>query len=302
MLVGLGEMAGLATAVSWAISCQIHTMIGRRVGAASVTVIRVPLFVAAVALVAFAFGADTATPAGAAFFLSCSALAGIAIADPVFYVACVAIGPRLTLLIQASFTSCLTALLGYIFLGENIGLTGIAGILITTAGVAFVLLEGGTPAATSGVGNLTREQLWRGSVLAFIAALALAVSYLCMKQGLREGIDPLWGAVVRVASGGAFLWAGVALRGRLFAVLRRGWSSRGIPLMLVYGCAVSTVGNCLAVVAMHHVESGVVATLVGLQPIAIIPVIAVVERKYPTARALVGTFIAFAGMALLFLR
>ena len=301
MLIGLGELAGLATAVSWAVSCQIHTMVGRLVGAGSVTVIRVPLFVTAVTLVAFAFGADTTTPVMALFFLACSALAGIAIADPVFYMACVAIGPRLTLLIQSSLTSCLTAVLGYFFLGEHIGLMGFAGILITSAGVAFVLLEGGASPAGAGAG-LSPGQLARGAFLAFAAALGLALSYLSMKQGLRQGIDPLWAAAVRVSTGSAFLWVGVALRGRLLATLRRGWSMKGVPLMLVYGCAISTVGNCLALVAMSHVESGVVATLIGLQPIAIIPVVAIAERKYPTIRALVGTLIAFGGMAVLFLR
>ncbi len=302
MLFGLGEMAGIATAVSWAVSCQIHTMAGRLIGATEVTVLRAPLFIAAVALVVLTLGADTTTPPTAVFFLACSALAGLAIADPVFYMACVTIGPRLTLLVQGGLTSMLTALLGYVLLGEHISLTGFAGICITSVGVVFVLLEGGVPSASAGLGSPSREQWLRGICLAFAAALALAASYLCMKQGMRQGIDPLWAAMIRITIGGALLWTGAALRGRLRAIFRLARETKGIPRLLLYGCGVSTVGNCLSLFAMHHAESGVVAALIGLQPVAIIPIVALVERKYPTLRAMVGTCIAVTGMMVLFLR
>ncbi|GHV51604.1 hypothetical protein FACS1894168_3820 [Deltaproteobacteria bacterium] len=260
-----------------------------------------PLLAGAVILVAFLFGSDTTTPLPALFFLACSAITGLVFADPIFYMACVRIGPRLALLLQ-SLSAAITALLGYFFLGEQIGVTGVAGIAVTTAGVAFVLLEGGLPSVTVGMGGLTRAQLLRGTLCGLASAAGLGVSYLFMKQGLRQSIDPLWASVIRTTLGCSFIWIGVGLRGQLLAIMRRSWSTPGVPRLLLYGCTVSTAGNCLALVGMSLTESGVMATLIGLQPIAIIPIIALADRKLPSPRAVIGSVIAFGGMVLLFLR
>ena len=297
---GIGEAAGLATALSWSVSAQVHTMAGRIVGASGVAVARVPLYVCSVGLVALITASSFAVPLEAVLFLACSAAMGITIGDPTFYGSCVIVGPRLALLLQ-SLSSTIAAILGFFFLDENIGLMGAAGILVATSGVAFVLMEGGFKAGTD-LGSLPRGLLFKGLAMGFLTAFSLALSFILMKRALLTEIDPIWGAFIRMCIGGSFIWIITALRGRLFSIMRRAWSDKTTVKLFFMGAAVSLLGNSLVPIAMKYTATGIAATLIGLQPILIIPLVAIIDKKPPSPRAVVGTAIAFSGSAMLFLR
>ena len=300
MYFGLGEIAALTTAASWAGSCQMHTMVGRRIGSSNMIVARAPLFLGFLAPVALVSGTSTATPLDALLFLAISAFMGMAVCDQLFYYACVTIGPRLAVLIL-SLSSCLTAAAGYCFLGETIGFMGAAGILAATCGIFFVMMEGGVH-ASSDLAFISRQQKLRGFVAACIAALAMSASFFFLKMGLRAGISPIWSSCLRIAMGGAVIWATALARRQLFSALRATWTNWPVMKMLLLACCVSTIGNVLAPVAMYYTETGIAATLIGLQPIAIIPITALADRTIPSLRAIIGTTIAFCGTALIFLR
>lgn len=297
---GIGELSALVTSVSWAASNYVHTMAGRTIGGTNVVAARVPLYVMGIGFGALIGGAVPGLPSEAIVPLIFSAIGGIVLCDSLIYTAAVAIGSRLVVLLQ-SLSACITAVLGYFFLGESINLVGWLGILTATSGVAFVFMEGGVKAGAD-LGNLTRVQFLRGVVLAILGATSLAVSFLLLKKVLLYGTDPLWAAFMRMCIGGATLWLVMLLRGKLFTVLRSAWTSWHIMRLLCIGCFVSTFGNCLSAVAMKYTESGIAATLIGLQPIMIIFIIMVVERKVPSLRAMIGTLIAFTGTAMIFLR
>lgn len=297
---GVGEAAGIITAVSWALSCQVHTMAGRVIGSGGVSVARVPLYVSTVGVVALLTASNYYIPPEALLLLACSAAMGITVGDPAFYGACLALGPRLALLLQ-SLSSTIAAILGWFFLDEHIGFTGAAGILITTSGVAFVLMEGGFKSNTE-LGSLPRAALLRGLGMGFLSASALAFSFILVKKALLLSIDPVWAAFVRMGIGGSLIWIVAMMRGVFLPIMRQAWTNRYTIRLLVYGALVSVVGNSLMPVAMKYTETGIATTLVGLQPILIIPIVAVVDKKRPSARAIIGTGIAFCGSAILFLR
>lgn len=297
---GIGELSALVTSVSWAASNQVHTMAGRIIGGTNVVTARVPLYIMSIGVGALIGGATPGLPLEAVVPLVLSAIGGIVLCDPLIYTAAVAIGPRLAVLLQ-SLSACITAVLGYFFLGESINLMGWLGILTATGGVAFVLMEGGVKAG-SDLENLSPAQFLRGVILAILGATSLAFSFLLLKKTLLYGVDPLWAAFLRMCIGGAILWFMMLLRGKLFGLLKSAWTSWRIMRLLLIGCFVSAFGNCLSSVAMKYTESGIAATLIGLQPIMIIFVIMVVERKAPSIRAVIGTIIAFTGTAMIFLR
>lgn len=297
---GIGEAAALAAALSWAGSCQVHTMAGRIIGPVTVTVARIPLYLVGIGLVVYLSGANISMPPGALLFITASALFGITLSDPFLYAAAVSIGPRLSLLIQ-SLSACITAVLGFFFLGENLNVMGWIGIVTASFGVAFVLMEGGVKQGTD-LSGLTRLQILRGAGMAFLSATCMALAFLVLKQAIILGLDPVWATFLRTSIGGAFLWLFTFLRGHMFATLKSVYSSWMVMRLLILACCVSTVGNCLAPVAIKYTEAGIVATLVGLQPVMIIGITAIVERKAPTLRAVIGTVIAFSGAAMIFLR
>lgn len=298
--IGIGEVAALLAAVSWAESCRLHTIAGRMIGPVVMTTVRIPLYLAGAGLVAMFSGAGVGVPAGSFWYILASALFGIAVCDPCLYAASVSIGPRLASLIQ-SLSACLTAIFGFLFLGEHINFMGWLGIVAASFGVAFVLMEGGVKQGI-GVSGPARARLWRGAGLAFIAAASLAASFLFLKRALVLGLDPIWATFLRIGLGGIMLWGFMAARGKLGAALKSAFVSWRLMRLLLIAAGVSTVGNCLMPLAMRCAESGIVATLIGLQPIIITGMTSAIERKLPTARAVVGAVIAFSGAAMIFLR
>jgi drug/metabolite transporter (DMT)-like permease len=134
------------------------------------------------------------------------------------------------------------------------------------------------------------------------SALFLAISFLLLKRALRLGIHPVWAVCVRMSTGLAVLWIVTLVLGKLPPILKAAWTNAGIVRLMLLGASVATVGNCLSAFAMKHTDTGIAATLIGLQPIMVILIIAAADRKPPSLRALTGTLIAFSGAAMIFLR
>ncbi|WMW65302.1 DMT family transporter [Nitratidesulfovibrio liaohensis] len=314
--IGTGELAALSTAALWAVSCQIHAILSRRLGAHTLILLRLPICIVMFgawwgASVLF-FGGGVmvpgAAPTGDPSPLALAALAlsgvfGVALCDLLFYSGVVLVGARVALLVQ-SLSTVITAVLGYAFLGEAIGPLGIAGILIATGGVAWVVGDGGT--VPEGAVPLSRAVRLRGVGLAFASALALSGGMVLSKQGLAEGVDPLFAALLRMVVAMGVFWPTAMLTGRLRPALAvvRGDSQdrRNFRWLLVASLIGPVVGVWLSLVAIGATQTGIAATLIGLEPIFIIPVAALVERRWPTPRAIAGAGIAFAGTALLCLR
>jgi len=323
--LGTGELAALSTAALWAVSCQIHAILSRRLGAHTLILLRLPICIAMFgawwgASVLF-FGGGVMVPGAgsspgltgltgaggpstvALISLALSGVFGVALCDLLFYSGVVLVGARVALLVQ-SLSTVITAVLGYLFLGEAIGPMGIAGILIATGGVAWVVGDGGT--VPEGAAPLSRAVRLRGVGLAFASALALSGGMVLSKQGLSEGVDPLFAALLRMVVAMGVFWPTAMLTGRLRPALGvvRGSSQdrRNFRLLLVASLIGPVVGVWLSLVAIGATKTGIAATLIGLEPIFIIPVAALVERRWPTPRAIAGAGIAFVGTALLCLR
>ncbi|HCG05279.1 MAG TPA: EamA family transporter [Desulfovibrio sp.] len=311
---GTGEIAALSTAALWAVSCQIHAILSRRLGAHTLILLRLPICIVMFgawwgASVLF-FGGGVMVPGapGAPSPLALTALAlsgvfGVALCDLLFYSGVVLVGARVALLVQ-SLSTVITAVLGYLFLGETIGPMGMAGILIATAGVAWVVGDGGT--VPQGAVPPSRAVRMRGVGLALASALALSSGMVLSKQGLAEGVDPLFAALLRMVVAMGVFWPTAMLTGRLRPALSvvRGTEQdrRNFRLLLLASLIGPVVGVWLSLVAIGATKTGIAATLIGLEPIFIIPVAAMVERRWPTPRAIAGAGIAFVGTALLCLR
>ena len=299
-LIGLGELTALTTSVSWAGSCQLHTAAGRMVGAVPLVVARLPLLLTVTGLVVLVSGTSTEVTPEALVCLLISGTLGVGISDPIFYSSSITIGPRLASLLQ-SLSACITALLATLFMGESINLMGWLGILVATSGVAFVIIEGGIH-HDADFSGLSTAQILIGVGKGLIAAACLAASFLFLKQGLLFGVEPFWATFIRFCAGGSLVWLLAFVRGQFFRAMRTVWTSRSIVRLILFACVVSTVGNCCAPIALKYTEAGIVATLIGLQPIIIIIITAVTERKFPSSHAIIGTCIAFVGTAMIFLR
>ncbi len=143
----IGELAALATSIFFSIGPTFFTLAGRLVGSALVN--RTRLVVALVYLLVthwILYGTPLPLDANPDrwFWLGLSGLIGFVLGDAALFQAFIQIGTRLTMLIFAT-NPIVAAILAWIFLGESLTLTQIIGMLITLAGIGWVMLEQNNP-------------------------------------------------------------------------------------------------------------------------------------------------------------
>lgn len=298
--IGTGEGAALATACIWAVSCQIHSQLSRELGPTSLTLLRLPLAVVLLGAACLIAGVSFDQPLSVWFFFILSGLTGVALCDWLFYSSTVLLGPRVACVCQ-SFAACITAFLGVVFLGETLGGAGVLGIAIATAGVILVVTDGGGHADGLATSDAERR---KGVLMALGSALALALAMLFSKKGFATGGDPLFCALVRNAAAAVVFWPVVALAGGgTRAAVHALRTRRGVFPRMVLGAVLGPgLGMWLSLVAVANTNTGVAATLIGLEPVAIMPVVWFMTGRKPSLRAVLGAIVAFCGTAVLLLR
>lgn len=296
---GIGEGAALATACVWAFSCQIHSQLSRVLGPTNLTLLRLPLAVLLLVIGCLISGASMSISLQTFLFYALSGLFGVALCDWLFYSATALLGPRVACVCQ-SFAACITAVLGLYLLDEELGMAGAAGIGLATAGVVIVVTDG--KGCADGAATSAAERR-RGVILALLSALALSFGMLFAKKGLVDGGDPLFCAAVRTAVGAVILWPVAIAAGGLGSALHTLRTRGKVLFMTTAGALLGPgLGLWLSLVAIANTNTGIAATLIGLEPVLLIPVNWMVVRRRPSLQAVVGSVVAFCGTALLLLR
>ncbi len=295
---GLGEIMGLTTALLWSISCTLHASVNRVVGPVGLIVVRFPVSILWVGGAVWLTGVSTALPGYSLLWLFLSGVLAFTVCEYFFYSAIARIGMRLTLIIEALY-ACITAVLSWVFLGENMGLLGSIGIVIASLGVAWVVMD--TSPAVS-LTPVNPKEKAKGVVDAFLAALALGTGMFLVKFAYQYEIDPLFSAFVRIMSL-APLYP-LLMFSRVGRVSIKAVATHPkLALFLLLG---GMFGNLLGIYCLQlsflYTDAGVAAILIAMQPIFIIPIVAVMERRLPSLRMVLGTLISFAGVALVCLK
>jgi drug/metabolite transporter (DMT)-like permease len=126
----------------------------------------------------------------------------------------------------------------------------------------------------------------------------MAVSTVVARKAL-PGVPTLQATFVRMAAGTAGVLLLGAAAGRLGA-WRDSFSLPGVaPRFFGAVCVVTFGGFWLSLVAIRHLEVATANTLIAAEPLFLLPLSAVLLRERPTPRAVAGTVVAAAGIALL---
>lgn len=291
-----GELAALATAFCWTISSLAFEAAGKRIGSLSVNLIRLVLAFVFLSLYGWCTrGLLLPTDASPHtwLWLSLSGFVGFFIGDLALFEAFVLIGPRLAMLLMA-LTPPLTAIIGWLVLGERLTRLDLAGMVVTIAGISLVVWE--RPAEATG----TRRVTGFGMALGVAAAAGQAVGLVLSKMGMN-GYDAFGATQIRVIAGMAgfvVLFFFVKWWPRVWTALRH---ASGMGFTTVGALAGPFVGVGLSLVAVQHVNAGVAATIVSIVPVLIIPFVIVIQREHVSGRAVLGAMMAVAGVALIFL-
>jgi len=291
----LGQLAALGTAACWAVTSIVFAESARLIGSLRTNLLRLPvaLVFLSVALVAGA-GTFAHLDRTRISWLTASAVIGLVAGDLAFFAALERLGPRLAALLM-SLAPAFATLAGALLLGELPGLVAAAGMVLTLGGVAWVVSEPHGREVVAG-------RRLGGVAIAVFSAACQGLGLVLSKLGMAGEVAPLAATWVRIAVATAAIWALAAVVRRvdfsdLRAAVRRGW-----PFVVAGAFFGPFAGVWLSLAAVRLTDVGVAATLMSTTPLLLIPIVAVTEGYRPTLRAVTGTILAIAGVALLFSR
>ena len=298
----MGESAAVLTSCLWTGSSLLFTSAGRRIGSFSVNAYRTTM---AILLLVCAhvvlLGALLPIASGPQWFwLGLSGVVGLGIGDFGLFAAYVTIGPRRSVLLQASspIFACIGA---YVMLGQIISLLSMIGIAVTLIGIVVVLLERGIPREEKLVTKMRRRWgLLFGVISAMGQGFGLVLSRIGMYAGVTTAINPLSAALMRMLWAGPFVWICVILAGKLPDAKKAVGNRQGIQYTAAGAVVGPFLGMTLSMVAVANAQVGVAQTLMSLMPVFIIPVIWVIYREKTNVRGILGAIVAVVGVAILF--
>jgi drug/metabolite transporter (DMT)-like permease len=299
----IGHLAALGTALMFAFGSTLFTLSGREIGAALMNRTRLliaVLFVLAMhsLLVGNPFMLDAGTNQW--FWLGLSGFVGLALGDAALFQGFILVGPRISMLIMA-LAPVLSAILGWLFLGESLTALEIGGIVLTVAGIGIVVVERqGKP--KEGEVSQNSRQYFIGVLFALGGALGQAAGLILAKMGMANEFPAISALLIRLTVALIAIWAFSAVRGEVVSSVRTLRAHPRVMAMLTIAAFLGPVlGVWFSLIAVKHAPVGIASTLMALTPIFLMPIAFFVFKDRITIQAIIGTIVAFAGTALLFI-
>jgi drug/metabolite transporter (DMT)-like permease len=281
----------------------LFTSAGKRIGAFSVNVYRTTMaIVLLVCAHAVFLGAVLPVASGAQWlWMGLSGIVGLGIGDLGLFAAYVTIGPKRTVLVQAS--SPIFASMGaFLAFGETFSLLALVGVAVTLTGIVVVLLER-EEASEEQSASVKRKS--RGLFFALISAMGQGFGVVLSKKGMYVGVgeamNPVSAALIRMLLAGLFIWTCAFFARKLSELHDAARDREGIKYAAAGALVGPVVGMTLSMVAIANAEAGVAQTLMSLMPIFIIPVMWIIYRERTSWRGILGAAVAVTGVAILFL-
>ncbi len=292
-----GELFALATAFCWSLTAMFFSAGGRRASADIVNRSRLLFALGFVALTHWLLEGSPFPRHVEAFrwsWLSVSSVLGLVLGDAMLFEAYVLLGPRLAMLLM-SLVPIITTGAGWLFFGETVTPMEGAGILMTIAGIAWVVTD---PANAA---HMIRRQYGRGLLFGLGGALGQAANLLTAKVALVDDFPPISASLIRIAVAVLILWAAALAQKKARPIVTRWREPALLRLILAGTVAGPFLGIWFSLIAIQHARVGIASTLMALPPVILIPLTFLVYRERVGRRGVAGTLLAFVGVALIFL-
>jgi drug/metabolite transporter (DMT)-like permease len=292
-----GELAAIGTAFLWTLSALAWTSAGKDMGALAVSFIRLVVTCVYLSIygqilrgMALPMDADGETW----LYLSVSGFFGFFIADLCLFKSFLLIGPRISLLLQ-SLSPPLSAIIAWIFLGDMLQMKDWIGMVITLAGVVWVVLEQPeTPEE-----HKRRRHMARGIFFAVVSAATGAIGMVFSKKGIAHYDNAVAATYIRVIGAMAGYVVLLTLVWRWPVIFKAARHGRAMAI-LTFGSFVGPfMGVILCMVALRYCHAGVVSTIVNTMPVLILPFLIVIYHEKVSLRAVGGAVLSVLGVALL---
>jgi drug/metabolite transporter (DMT)-like permease len=170
---------------------------------------------------------------------------------------------------------------------------------LVLAGVLWVVLE---RAGGLAVGSVERRNFGLGILFGVLAQLCQQANLVMSKQGLAGGYPALSGVMIRMVTGMIVIWVLAVIQGEAGRTIRA-VRADGRAAAAIFGGAFSGpfLGVWLSMIAVQASRVGVASTLMALTPVISLPVVRFALKEQVSPRAVLGTLVAMAGVALMVL-
>ena len=274
---------------------------GKRVGALSLNLIRLLIGLIFLAFYNAIFN-DGFIPTATGyqwFWLALSGVVGFVLGDLFLFRAFILIGARISMLIMA-LVPPITALIGWITLGEILSGIEFLGMGLTLLGIVLVIstkldLKKGASGFTLKAGPLVL-----GSLLALGGAIGQAAGLVLSKKGMQD-MNAFEATQIRIMAGVVGFTLVITLFKRWGHLLGALKDLKAMKFMTLGSFTGPFLGVSFSLLAVQHTDTGVAATLMALTPVMIIPPAILLNKERIKIIEIIGAVISIGGVALFFL-
>lgn len=288
----------LGAALSFSLASTTYTLAGRKFGASvsmALSLVFSLIFLLPLHQALYGELFPMAASGQRWLVLGASSLAGFVMSALFLLRAFQAIGPRLSMLIGAT-SPIFAAVLAWLLLGQSLPSYAVLGIALVLGGVITVVSSDVRHSIQSRHADYSK-----GLLMALAAAVLQGTSYVLMSEGVADDFPVMSASIMRTVFALVVLWVLIALRGKLRQNLRLIVDQpRALSLIALAAFTGPVLGATLVLASLQFTSVGISSTLTGTTPILMIPIGFVVFGEQITRRAIGGTCVAVAGVALLF--
>lgn len=294
-----GEIAALATAVFWTITAMAFEVASRNIGSLAVNMIRLVLafvFLSVFNLIARGYLLPVDAGTHAWIWLSVSGIVGFVFGDYFLFRSFAVISARISMLIM-TLVPPITALIGWLLLGELMTALELTGMFLTVSGIALTIFSRGE---VEGRKKVKLSYPVKGILYALGGALGQAVGLVLSKYGMGD-YHAFAATQIRIIAG-MFGFALIILVLNKGQLIRKAFRSRpgmiGTGIGSVFG---PFLGVSFSLLAVKYATTGVASTLMAIVPILIIPPSIMFFKQKVSWLEVTGAFISVGGVTLFFI-
>jgi drug/metabolite transporter (DMT)-like permease len=293
----LGELAALVTALCWTASALSFESASLKIGSLSVNFIRLVSGFIFLSILNF-IRRGIILPTDASLenweWLFLSGIVGFLFGDLFLFKSYTIIGSRFSMLIMTTVPP-MTALSGWIILGEKLTLFNYLGMSLTFSGITLAIFS-----RENKKEKIKLKIAPKGIMFAFFGALGQALGLVLSKLGMSD-YDPFAATQIRIISG-------IFGFGLLISILER-WKSVFAAVSNLKAMVETTIGSffgpflgvSFSLIAVKHTETGIASTIMALVPILIIPPSIFIYKQKLSLWEIIGSIISVCGVAMFFI-
>jgi len=293
----IGEIAALGTVICWTVSSLSFEYSGKKIGSLTLNFVRLVMGVAALSLYLFitrGYFLPLHSTSHVWIWMAISGVVGYGLGDLFLFQAFVVVGARVSMLIMA-LSPPITALIGWLFLGEQLGSLDFLGMALAITGVSIVILRPSTEKRTMKFAHPVM-----GVLLAFGGAVFQGLGLVLSKYGI-ENDNAVSASLIRAIAGSVVFGLILLFSKRMKYLSKAVKHTRAMSMAFLGAFFGPFIGVTLSIFAVQHTATGIASTITSIVPVVIILPSVLFFHEKITVREVLGALIAVGGVGILFM-